>query len=151
MSFLNPASGLTGLEPATSALTGRCSDPIELQSQVGTLTSYGCREISIYYIYSKGNAKSSRRIEGMLLLARLQSAGNPNRISNRNRYKQPISYPFRRTSSSPSLLSLPAELVGVPLPRSSVIPFPREPVALMLVSIGRSLLLRRFLVFSPVV
>ncbi|KAH0658662.1 hypothetical protein KY290_029693 [Solanum tuberosum] len=53
-------------------------------------------------------------------LARLQ-AGNPNQISNRNRYKQPISYPFRRTSSSPSLLSLPAELVGVPLPRSSTL------------------------------
>lgn len=79
--------------------------------------------------------------------------GNPNRISNRNRYKQPISYPFRRTSSSPSLLSLPAELVGVPLPRSSVIPFPREPVPvpLVLVSIGTSLLLRRFIVLSPVV
>lgn len=26
MYFLNPASGLTGLEPAASALTGRCSD-----------------------------------------------------------------------------------------------------------------------------
>ncbi|KAH0673708.1 hypothetical protein KY290_005129 [Solanum tuberosum] len=69
--------------------------------------------------------------------------------SNRNRFKQPILYPFHRTFSSPSLLSLPAELVGVPLPRSSVIPFPLEPVPLALVSIGRShfcLLRRLFLI-----
>ncbi|KAH0682623.1 hypothetical protein KY290_021207 [Solanum tuberosum] len=66
------------------------------------------------------------------------AAGNPKQISNRNCYKKPISYLFCRTSSSPSLLSLPAELVGVPLPRSSVIPFPREPVPLVLVLIGRS-------------
>ncbi|KAH0705997.1 hypothetical protein KY285_010532 [Solanum tuberosum] len=43
-------------------------------------------------------------------------ASNPNQISNCNRYK----------------------LVGVPLPRSSIIPFPRELVPLVLVSIGTS-------------
>ncbi|KAL4582801.1 hypothetical protein LXL04_007360 [Taraxacum kok-saghyz] len=42
MSFLNPASGLTGLEPATSALTGRCSDrlnynPRKMRSAIGVL------------------------------------------------------------------------------------------------------------------
>ncbi|KVI08148.1 Bacterial surface antigen (D15) [Cynara cardunculus var. scolymus] len=64
-----------------------------------------------------------------------KSAGNPNRISNQNRYKQPISYvfhwqpisyPFRRTSIYPSLLSLPTELVGVPLPRFSSLSKPSE-------------------------
>ena len=52
-------------------------------------------------------------------------------------------------SSRHSLRSLPAELVGVPFPRSSVIPFPREPVPvpLVLVLIGTSFLLRIFLVF----
>ncbi|KAI3671268.1 hypothetical protein L2E82_52831 [Cichorium intybus] len=139
MSFLNPASGLTGLEPATSALTGRCSDRLNYNPS------------STPGIALNGHVAVGGNSSFYLILWSGKSAGNPNRISNRNRYKQPISYPFRRTSSSPSLLSLPAELVGVPLPRSSVIPFPREPVALMLVSIGRSLLLRRFLVFSPVV
>ena len=67
--FFESGVGTDGARTRNFRLDRAVLWPIELQSQVGTLTSYGCREISIYYIYSKGNAKSSRRIEGMLLVS----------------------------------------------------------------------------------